>query len=85
MRRCTAYAEAMEKARLVDEAEKGAAVAGKVIGSLLYMCLAPFASIWALNTVFHMGIPVTFWTWLAFVWLHGRVKGRACQCGKPES
>ena len=27
--------------------------------------LAPFALIWALNTLFALGIPYTFWTWLA--------------------
>ena len=26
---------------------------------------APFALIWALNTLFALSIPYTFWTWLA--------------------
>ena len=29
--------------------------------------LVPFAVIWALNTLFALGIPYTFWTWLAML------------------
>ena len=28
----------------------------------------PFISIWALNTLFGLGIAYNFWTWLAMVW-----------------
>lgn len=27
----------------------------------------PFATIWALNTLFGLGIAYTFWTWLAVI------------------
>ena len=31
---------------------------------------APLISIWALNTLFSLSIPYTFWTWLAMVWVN---------------
>ena len=33
--------------------------------------LVPFAVIWALNTLFVLGIPYTFWTWLAMLIVTG--------------
>jgi len=43
----------------------------KLIGSVLVIlaviALGPFAFIWALNTLFNLGIGFTFWTWLAVV------------------
>ena len=33
--------------------------------------LVPFAVIWALNTLFVLGIPYTFWTWLAMLVVTG--------------
>lgn len=37
--------------------------------------LAPFATIWSLNTLFGLGIAYSFWTWLAVVWLVGILGG----------
>lgn len=34
---------------------------------LALIVLAPFAVIWALNTLFALAIPYTFWTWLAML------------------
>jgi len=31
------------------------------------LILTPFAAIWSVNTLFHLGIPYTFWSWLAVV------------------
>ncbi len=31
--------------------------------------LGPLISIWALNTLFSLGIAYTFWTWLAMAWV----------------
>ena len=42
------------------------AVVVVVVGILI---LAPFVTIWSLNTLFALGIDYTFWTWLAMVWL----------------
>lgn len=35
----------------------------------LIIC-SPLATIWALNTLFTIGIPYTIHTWLAVLWLH---------------
>lgn len=43
----------------------------KLIAVLLLIVLlvmfAPLAVIWALNTLFALAIPYTFWTWLAML------------------
>lgn len=36
-----------------------------VVGILIGVLFVPFISIWALNTLFLLGIPYTFKTWLA--------------------
>ena len=39
---------------------------------LLYLTavfLGPVFSIWSLNLLFGLGIPLTIWTWLAAAWL----------------
>lgn len=37
---------------------------------VLLIIFAPVFTILALNTVFGLTIPVTFWTWLSVVWLN---------------
>ncbi len=37
-----------------------------VLGVALVV-LWPFVFIWALNTIFGLGIPLNFWTWLAAI------------------
>lgn len=46
----------------------------KITSSLLFavlvialLILCPLGAIWSLNTLFHFGIPYTFWSWLAVV------------------
>ena len=42
---------------------------------LLIVLLSPFATIWALNTLFPaLVIPYTFWTWLSILILAGVFK-----------
>ena len=45
----------------------------KIIGFgvliLLLIIVGPFITIWALNTLFGLGIAYTFWTWLAMICL----------------
>lgn len=38
-----------------------------VLTVILWIFLWPLAAIWALNTLFAMGIAYTFWNWLAMV------------------
>ena len=38
-----------------------------VLTVVLWVLLWPLAAIWALNTLFAMGIAYTFWNWLAMV------------------
>lgn len=40
-----------------------------IVVVLLVLVLAPFVTIWSLNTLFSVGIEYTLWTWLAAVWL----------------
>ena len=35
----------------------------------------PLVTIWALNTMFLLGIEYNVWTWLAAAWLHGAIAG----------
>jgi hypothetical protein len=45
----------------------------KIVGLVLLIAvlvlIGPFVTIWALNTLFGLGIAYTFWTWVAIVWL----------------
>ncbi len=36
---------------------------------VVIVLLGPLISIWALNTLFGLGIAYTFWTWLAMAWI----------------
>ena len=38
-----------------------------ILTILAWIFVWPFAVIWALNTLFAMGIAYTFWNWLAMV------------------
>jgi 1-acyl-sn-glycerol-3-phosphate acyltransferase len=38
-----------------------------VLTIILWVFLWPLAAIWALNTLFAMGIAYSFWNWLAMV------------------
>jgi len=50
----------------MKESFKMANVVGIVVLSIIIFALAPFAVIWALNTVFPvLDIPMNFYTWLA--------------------
>lgn len=43
---------------------------------LLAMVIAvPFINIWAINTLFGLGIAYTFWTWLASLIVTGLIRG----------
>jgi|SanBayMetagenome_1026888.scaffolds.fasta_scaffold02863_9 hypothetical protein len=47
---------------------------GAVILVIAYISLMPFAIIWALNTLFSLGIPFDFWSWLSAFVLLGALK-----------
>jgi hypothetical protein len=40
-----------------------------VLFFVLLIIVGPFITIWALNTLFGLGIAYTFWTWLAMICL----------------
>lgn len=42
-----------------------------LVFAILLLLFAPLAVIWALNTLFALAIPYTFWTWLAMLVLTG--------------
>jgi len=37
---------------------------------IIIVIASPLLSIWALNTLFSLSIPITIWTYLATLWLH---------------
>ena len=44
-------------------------IVGLVVFVVLLIAVGPFISIWALNTLFGLGIAYNFWTWLAMIWV----------------
>ena len=46
---------------------KNAAVITLIFTIIAWVFLWPLAVIWALNTLFAMGIAYTFWNWLAMI------------------
>ena len=53
-----------------------------VIVLVLAAVLAPFMTIWSLNTLFPtLNIPMNFWTWLAMEWINIMVIGRVSKRG----
>lgn len=48
-------------------------IAGLALLVLALIVLGPLAVIWALNTLFSLGIAYTFWNWLAVVVLQSFV------------
>jgi hypothetical protein len=40
-------------------------LAGAIV---MFILVAPFITIWSLNTLFALGIPYTPWTWCAMIW-----------------
>ena len=38
-----------------------------IVAAGAFIVLWPFVFIWAVNTLFGLGIPLNFWTWLAAV------------------
>lgn len=50
-------------------------VLGFVVFLILWIAFWPLAIIWALNTLFALAIPYSFWTWLAVVVLTYTLSG----------
>jgi hypothetical protein len=46
-----------------------------VVVSGLLIAFGPIFTIWALNLIFNLSIPTTFWTWLSTAWLSFLVVG----------
>lgn len=42
---------------------------------IILVFVSPIFSIWALNTIFSLAIPMNLWTWLAMSWLHVVIGG----------
>ena len=37
--------------------------------AFFFLLISPFVTIWALNTLFALGIEYNIWTWLASAWI----------------
>ena len=47
-----------------------------IVGLVIVLAIfGPIFTIWALNTLFHLGIPYTFQTWMAVLWLTLIIRG----------
>ena len=44
-------------------------IVGIVLIIIVLVLLSPIVTIWALNTMFNLGIPLNIYTWLACAWL----------------
>ncbi len=49
------------------EGRRALAIVVLIVVGIAFVGLWPFVFIWALNTLFGLGIPLNFWTWLAAV------------------
>ena len=58
------------------EAFAGLGILGFVVFIVLLIALGPIATIAALNLLFNLSIPYTFWTWCGTLWLSAIVYGR---------
>lgn len=54
----------------------GLGVVGAVIAFFILIVLWPLVIVWALNTLFGLGIAYTFWNWLAALVLMLAIKAR---------
>jgi hypothetical protein len=61
---------------------KNLAVGTIVLTVILWIFLWPLLAIWALNTLFALGIAYTFWNWLAVVVLTALFVGRTVRMEK---
>ncbi|MFQ5552815.1 MAG: hypothetical protein ACE5EW_03765 [Thermoplasmata archaeon] len=55
------------KEKMWGRGRMGPKIAIFIVVAIVFLVLWPFAFIWALNTVFLLGIDLNFWTWLATV------------------
>ena len=46
-------------------------IGGLILLIVVLITIGPFITIWALNTLFGLGIAFNFFTWAAVVWLTG--------------
>jgi hypothetical protein len=47
-----------------------------LFAAITVLLLSPFATIWALNTLFALSIQYNFWTWLAALYISAMVFGK---------
>jgi len=44
-------------------------ILGFIVLAVLAIIFGPIFTIWAINALFGVGIPLNFWTWLSMLWL----------------
>lgn len=52
--------------------------------ALLLVICGPLATIWSLNTLFGLAIPVSFDTWMATFWLATVISGGAASLSRKK-
>lgn len=63
----------------------GAIFGGGILLILVFFVFGPIFTIWALNLIFGLSIPLNFWTWLSVFWLHVVIKSRSSSVSTSSS
>lgn len=53
----------------MNNTSKNVVALGIILVVVCLLLLAPFISIWSVNTLFGVNIAYTFWTWMAAFWM----------------
>lgn len=63
----------------------GAIFGGGILLILVFFVFGPIFTIWALNLIFGLSIPLNFWTWLSVFWLHMVINSRSSSVSSSSS
>jgi len=66
----------------ITNQKSSAELVGMILGALLLLGFTPVITIWALNTLFGLSIPVTLATWGSVVWIKMIFVGLISNVGK---
>jgi hypothetical protein len=66
----------------MSDGSAGLLITGIIALVIVLLVFGPMLTIWALNTLFGLGIPVNLATWFACLWLAGIVGATSYSSGK---
>ncbi len=59
---------------LKEKVTEAIGITGAIVLIVLLVIIGPLIGIWAVNTLFSISTPYTFWTWLASIVFFGMLK-----------